>query len=73
LSNIKLQVRKGEFILIVGSAGSGKSTLLDALANQIHSYFGVIEVKGTISYLEQHAPLLPGTIKFNITVSDKAD
>lgn len=73
MSNIKLQVRKGEFILIVGNSASGKSTLLDVLANQIHSYFGVIEVKGTISYVEQDPSILSGTIKYNITLTDKVD
>ena len=31
LKNIKMEVKKGEFISIIGDVGSGKSSLLQAL------------------------------------------
>ena len=41
LSNINLEINKGEIVMIIGTNGSGKSTLLSAIANLI-KYSGSI-------------------------------
>jgi ABC-type multidrug transport system fused ATPase/permease subunit len=46
VSDVNLQVRAGELVLLVGQVGSGKSSLLAALA-------GLIEHRGTIRWNDQ--------------------
>ena len=52
LSNINLEVKKGEFLSILGPSGSGKSTLL-RLASKI-----LDPSKGTVEYKDQREPLI---------------
>lgn len=47
LSDIDLEVRKGEFIGILGSNGSGKTTLLKVLDGLIKDFEGRVELDGT--------------------------
>jgi putative ABC transport system ATP-binding protein len=47
LSNIELQLKKGEFIAIVGKSGSGKSTLLNILTGIDHPDSGTVMINGT--------------------------
>lgn len=47
LSEIKLEVRKGEFIGILGSNGSGKTTLLKALDGLIKDFEGMVQLDGS--------------------------
>lgn len=35
LQNVSLEIKKGEFVVVIGSNGSGKSTLLNAIAGNI--------------------------------------
>lgn len=58
LSEISLQVKKGELLVIVGPSGSGKTTLLRCIA-QLLEYDGNIEVEGKVSYVFQDAKLFP--------------
>ncbi|MBR1391889.1 MAG: ABC transporter ATP-binding protein [Lachnospiraceae bacterium] len=53
LKNINLQVRKGEFITIVGHSGCGKSTLLKIICGLVGYEDGVVERNG-------HAVVGPG-------------
>lgn len=46
LKNINLQIRKSEFISIVGASGSGKSTLLYVLSTLDTDYSGKIILEG---------------------------
>lgn len=48
LSNINLEVDKGEFIAIVGPSGCGKSTLLDILAGLAPQSAGEIHIDGKL-------------------------
>ena len=47
LSNIELQLAKGEFVAIVGKSGSGKSTLLNMLTGIDHPDSGTAIINGT--------------------------
>jgi len=50
IKNVNLEVRKGEFIGLVGPTGSGKTTLLNMIAGVVPHYFeGLLE--GTVSVM----------------------
>ncbi|BCJ92877.1 cell division ATP-binding protein FtsE [Anaerocolumna cellulosilytica] len=44
ISNINLQIRKGEFVFIVGSSGSGKSTMIKLMLKEIEPTNGKVYV-----------------------------
>ena len=46
LKNISFEVKKGEFISIVGKSGCGKSTLLYVLSTMDRDYEGLLEING---------------------------
>lgn len=46
LTDIELQVRRGEFVAIMGSSGSGKTTLLNAIGGLDRGYHGSVKVDG---------------------------
>jgi len=46
LKNISLEVKKGEFVSIVGKSGCGKSTLLYVLSTMDRDYEGSLEING---------------------------
>tara|TARA_B100002019_G_C21050624_1_gene489075 strand:+ start:36 stop:710 length:675 start_codon:yes stop_codon:yes gene_type:complete len=47
LKNISFDVKKGEFVSIIGKSGSGKSTLLYLLSTMDTNYKGNIAINGT--------------------------
>ncbi|MGL6063644.1 MAG: energy-coupling factor ABC transporter ATP-binding protein [Fusobacteriaceae bacterium] len=48
LKNINLNVKKGEFLAIIGKSGSGKSTLLKHLNGILKSDIGKVEILDTV-------------------------
>jgi ABC-type polysaccharide/polyol phosphate transport system ATPase subunit len=52
LKNINFEVRKGEFLGIVGRNGAGKSTLLRLLSRELTPTTGTIEIHGRLSLLQ---------------------
>jgi len=59
IDGLSLQVKRGEFVCIVGASGSGKSTLLSILAGLDRPTNGRADVKGHVSLMFQEAALLP--------------
>jgi lipopolysaccharide transport system ATP-binding protein len=49
LENINLQIKKGEFVGIIGLNGAGKSVLLKIIAGILHPDRGHVRVNGAIS------------------------
>jgi ATP-binding cassette subfamily C protein len=47
LHNLSLEIRRGEYIGIVGASGAGKSTLVDLLLGLLHPQQGQVAVDGT--------------------------
>ena len=46
LNNVSISIKKGEFVLIVGSSGSGKSTLLNMIGLLDHPTQGKVMIDG---------------------------
>lgn len=64
VKNVNLQIKKGEFITVVGPSGSGKSTLFSMIAGLAKPTSGEIHLKDSkLSYLFQGQSLLPS---FNV-------
>lgn len=82
LTNISLQIRKGECIGIIGETGSGKSTLIDHILGLLKPYQGSIFIDGQfpvnscqwhqkIGYVPQNIYLTDDTIEKNIAFGEK--
>ncbi len=77
LRDFDLEVRKGEFLAIVGPSGSGKSTVLNLMAGLDTPTSGTVACHGhpitgvnsEIGYLTQHDSLMPWlTVEDNVAV-----
>lgn len=56
IKSLNLEIRKGEFVFIVGSSGSGKSTLIKLLLKEISPTKGHIMVAGkNLSHLRERS------------------
>jgi len=53
ISDVSLEVNKGEIVSIIGSNGAGKTTLVNTISGLIHP------VKGTIEYNNERINQLP--------------
>ena len=68
IKNINFEIKKGEFVCIIGEVGCGKSSLLQAILNNMLSLKrgSKIYVNGSISYVAQIPWIRNATIKDNI-------
>ena len=68
LKNINFEIKKGEFICIIGEVGCGKSSLIQAILNSMIplSADSKIYVNGSISYVSQIPWIRNATIRDNI-------
>ncbi len=69
LRNINLEVKKGEFVCIIGEVGSGKSSLIHAILNNmicLTPRSSKIILNGKVSYVSQESWIQNTTIKDNI-------
>ena len=78
LHDINLNIKKGEFLCIIGEVGSGKSTLLNGILNNLiqvnrEEKKSELIVNGTISYTSQVAWIQNTTVKNNILFHKEFD
>jgi ATP-binding cassette subfamily C (CFTR/MRP) protein 1 len=67
LKEIDLEIRKGEFIAVIGSIGSGKSSLLQAILNNMLLTVGkCISFNVKVSYVSQQSWIQNDTLRNNI-------
>lgn len=59
LDGATFEVKRGEFVCVVGASGSGKSTLLNVLAGLDRPSAGRAHVHGRVALIFQEAALLP--------------
>lgn len=52
-SDINLNIRRGEFVILTGLIGSGKSSLLSAIAGQMHKRQGNVTLGGKLAFCGQ--------------------
>ncbi|KAJ3119275.1 Multidrug resistance-associated protein 1 [Physocladia obscura] len=70
LQNLKLAIKRGSLVAVVGATGSGKSSLLSAITGGMRKTDGNAVVHGTIGYCAQEPWIMSGTIEENITLLD---
>ena len=85
LNGLNLQMKKGDFVTVIGGNGAGKSTLIKLLLGLYDPQEGQVLIQGQpasalsdsqrrkiISCVEQNFSLVPGTIRDQITLFDPA-
>lgn len=56
ITDLSLELKKGDFATIIGSNGAGKSTLFNAICGDFMTDTGAIELDGRdITFMPQHA------------------
>lgn len=80
LKDIKLSVRRGELLAIIGATGAGKSSLLSALlgelplqSNDERRFSDVISMHGSLAYVPQQAWIFNATVRENILFGKSFD
>jgi len=68
LSNVTLELRRGEHIAVVGSSGAGKSTLLSLLSGELPPAAGVAAALDT-TLLTQRTELFQDTLRGNLLLA----
>jgi putative ABC transport system ATP-binding protein len=55
VNNVSLDIREGEYIILVGANGSGKSTLFNLISGNVHADSGKVIIDGAnVTALPQH-------------------
>ena len=58
ITDLSLELKKGDFATIIGSNGAGKSTLFNAICGDFFTDSGSIELDGRdITFTPQHAKI----------------
>ena len=66
VKEVSLQLKKGEFLWLVGRIGSGKSSLLQGLMGELEKTEGRVRVADRVMYVSQQPVVLSASVKDNI-------
>lgn len=73
ISNLSLNINKGQFIAFIGPSGSGKSTIADLIIGLLKPQSGSIEIDSDliskIGYVPQNPGITSGTISRNVSLN----
>lgn len=73
LTNINIQIKKGDLVAVVGAVGSGKSSFLNAMIGEMKCKTGTVTFNGSSGYAPQQAWIQNVTFEKNITFGMKYD
>ena len=73
LSDISIQLKRGELLMVVGAVGSGKTALFLGLLQEIQMKYGKLMINGEISYASEEPWIVSGTIRDNIMMGKPED
>jgi ABC-type multidrug transport system fused ATPase/permease subunit len=86
LDEVSIEVKKNQFVAVVGASGAGKSTLLDLLLGLLEPHSGVVTVDGLslnsysmssyrskIGFVPQESVMFDGSIAENISLGAKIE
>ncbi|OIW11853.1 hypothetical protein TanjilG_31603 [Lupinus angustifolius] len=66
LTNVNLEMKRGQKIAVCGPVGAGKSSLLYSILGEIPKLSGTVKIDGTLAYVSQTSWIQSGTIRANI-------
>lgn len=66
LKGIDIEMKPGDFMVVVGQVGCGKTSLLYSIMQETILQEGTVSVAGSISYVEQEPFIYSGTLKENV-------
>ena len=66
VANVNLDMKRGDFLTIIGTVGCGKSTMLMSVMQETEIMKGSSEIKGSIAYVEQEPFIFSASIQENI-------
>lgn len=66
VEGINLDMKPGDFVVVIGQIGSGKTSLLFSVMQETILQKGTVSVAGSIAYVEQEPFIYSSTVKENI-------
>ncbi|OQR91517.1 ATP-binding Cassette (ABC) Superfamily [Thraustotheca clavata] len=73
LSNISLEIQKGDLVVLHGKVGSGKSSLCMAMLGEMYTMQGTMGVCGSVSYCSQEPWIQQMSLRDNILFGQQFD
>lgn len=73
LSDVNINIKRGQLTIIIGSVGSGKTCFLWSLLGELYTTKGSINMNGVISYASQEPWCFNGSVKQNILLTEQVE
>ncbi|ELP86982.1 multidrug resistance-associated protein, putative [Entamoeba invadens IP1] len=68
-----LNIKKGEFVCVIGSVGSGKSSFLMSVLSELERQEGDVTINGKVTYASQNPWLMNSSVRENILFLNSFD